>query len=349
MKIPKTFLPILAIAGAFSALIPFGCGLITAPITVPMAVAANANFSITVVLVDQEGKPLEDVLLNQQLDHRFWEPMSGSTDTDERRLLFVDRKLKVQERGQNLNLDFTRDGYYDVSLKLNADDPKTVHSNLGDWPLVPDFPVVMMSRAGKDANLRNLDTTFDCAAYPRRPVLDLDRLATADASRIVYDFAGEDSGPARPGTLYLTLTREAPHPINAHGDLDPSDLNLPGEVTLHISGDDGGFVRIAPRVGYAPIQTSDTAPAEGYQPTFQILRDRLKEMRTGSAERVIESHEYFFFRAHGRFGKGLINWSRQRDRNALKPPPLSFRTAVWIQPQAGEINLRSRADSCTCK
>jgi hypothetical protein len=152
-----------------------------------MAVAANANFSITVVPVDQEGKPLDGVLLAQQLDHRFWEPISGSTDTDEHRLRRVEGKLKVQERGHDLNLDFTRDGYYDVSLKLNADDPKTVHSNLGDWPLVPDFPVVMMSTAGKDAILRQLDATVDCAAYPRRPVLDLDRLRSHEARHPLPD------------------------------------------------------------------------------------------------------------------------------------------------------------------
>src|SRR5678816_2391649 len=44
-----------------AAMITAGCGLITAPLSMPAAVAENADFSLRGPVVDQQGKPLSGV------------------------------------------------------------------------------------------------------------------------------------------------------------------------------------------------------------------------------------------------------------------------------------------------
>jgi len=51
--------------------------------------------------------------------------------------------------------------------------------------------------------------------------------------------------------------------MDAKGNVDPAEVNLPGSVTLHVAGEKGGFVRMTPQVGIPPMLANE-APETGY-------------------------------------------------------------------------------------
>ncbi len=330
---------ILSLASVSVCMIPVGCGLVTAPVSVPDAVASNANFSFHGQTVDIKGAPLDSVLLAQQLDHHFWTPIAGGTDTDEHRLRRIDRTFRVDERGSTLKLTFSHDGYFDSEYDFNASDSKYVSTSSGDWPNSDGFPVVMISRAPNDEMLANWSGDINYSSYPRQPVIDLNTLEAY--TRSFSERNADEPNASTSGLLFLHMIKETPRAINSHGDIDPQEVNLPGSVTLHITGQNGGFVRIMPQLGYSPMQVSDAAPSNGYEPDFTISRSRLREMRSSPLSRIMEAHEYFFFRFANRFGKGFISWQYTLDPFSKQVQPVSFHYSFWLQRYANNPNLTS--------
>jgi hypothetical protein len=328
-----------SIAAGLAAMACAGCGILTAPVSVPAAAASNANFSFKGRIYDHNGNPLDTAMLAQQLDHHFWTPIAGGTGTDERHLRRIDGAYKVEERGRELNLTFTRDGYYDAEYNFTASDAKYVSTPAGDWPNADNFPVVLISRQPPDAPLAAWSGDISYANYPRQPIIDFNTLEST--TRNFSERSAEESNTLSSGLLFLTLVKEMPRAINSRGDVDPAEVNLPASVTLRISGQESGFVRIAPRLGYAPMQVSDTAPATGYTPEFVISRNRLREMRSSSRTRIMEAHEYFYFRFGNRCGKGFIAWQFQADPSRKEPLPLSFHYGFWLQRRPNDTSLIS--------
>jgi hypothetical protein len=143
--------------------------------------------------------------------------------------------------------------------------------------------------------------------------------------------------------VYLTLKKEAPRVMNEKGDVDPSEVNLPGQVMLRVSGARGGLLRIQPRVGYPPMLAAE-APESGYQREMVIDRKRLREMQKAEKNRVIEGREYFFFQSNGRFGKGNIAWTERAEKDQKAPVPLRFTWELWMNREAGNRDLRGPGD-----
>ena len=332
----RTVAALAAGVAALAELLSGGCGILSAPVSVPAAVAQNAGFSLEGTVVDNHGVPLEGVLLSQELNHYWWTPIKGGDVSHEPKLRRVDRTVAVNERGEDLHLTFALDGYHHAEYSFQARDADLVETPQGAWKNAPNFPVVLYPDK-PDANLKTWRGNINYAEYPRAQVIDLNAVGSLKGPTIVR--SADEAAAAPDGTLYLTLTPQTPQPINNSGELDPADINLPAEVTLHITGAGNGFVRIVPKLGYAPIQASDTAPAEGYAPTLTIDRSRLKEMRKASMNLIIEPREYFFFRANGRYGKGWFSWSQRVDEKQKGIAPAIFGYALWIQPQAGDVNL----------
>src|SRR4051812_2819974 len=84
-----------ALAGAISMVAGFGlmwqaCGILTAPVTVPLAVAENGNFQLSGPIVDADGRALLNVAQGQVLHHVFWEPTVGRTETNESKTIMRD-------------------------------------------------------------------------------------------------------------------------------------------------------------------------------------------------------------------------------------------------------------------
>ena len=321
-----------------------GCGLITAPVSVPGSIAANADFSLEGPVVDSRGAALEEVLLTQELRHQFWTPIAGYALTDEKKLRSVSGQVEVAERGEQLHLVFTHAGYHPAEYNFQADEGGIIMTPQGCWRAAPHFPVVLYPDK-PEAFLRTWRGSINCADYPRVPSIDLQALAgaanvlvmrNAEAARDVEEVARD-----RSGLLYLTLTGQTPVPINSQGELDAQDVNLPAEITLHITGTKNGFVPIAPKYGYAPFQACDTAPTEGYAPTLTLSRARLKEMRGAPMNLIVEPAEYFFFRVDDHYGKGSIMWNRRVDGKSKEIAPAVFYFALFVHPRANDTNLTS--------
>lgn len=337
MRLAFSILAGAVAAGAAALLLDGGCGLITAPVTVPMAVASNANFTFNFTPVDMAGNPTGGVVLSQELRHDFWEPLVGSTETDEHHLRKIDGNDTVRERGRQLNLIFMRDGYMNAEYHLYAADAKTLNTPDGDWTNAKNFPVVMIPASPEDQRLAVWQETIDYSGYPKERVVDLARLRRR--SDPAYNGNAEDPASLRPGTFYLTLVKQPPRTIDAKGDIDPSELNMPARIALRIAGPDAGFVRIEPKLGFAPLRTADAAPTSGYTEDLVIEEPRLREMRSAGSRRIIEGHEYFYFRADGHYGKGYIMW--QENAGTGVPQPLSLSFGFWVQPNDGDTNLTS--------
>jgi len=141
----------------------------------------------------------------------------------------------------------------------------------------------------------------------------------------------------RPGTFYVTAVAQAPRPINARNEIDPVDIDLPGQVTLHLVGADVGFQRIVPRAGYPTIPLADRAPTAGYVPELVIDRKRLKEMRIAGAG--IDHAVCFFLKVDGRYGKGQIMWSNLLDPKNPQQLGTSFNVSFWMQSEVGNTDL----------
>jgi|GEM_PF-6494066 len=154
------------------------CGIITAPISGPAAVASNMNFSLQGPVVDQDGNPLNGVLLTQTLRHRFWTPIQDGADTDERKLRVIDREYRGSERGATLDLTFTRDGYYDASYLMSAADGPIVTTPYGAWVVKGNtsLPVVMYAREPRDSHLARRSDTLNCERYPKMKAVCLNRM-----------------------------------------------------------------------------------------------------------------------------------------------------------------------------
>ncbi len=277
-----------------------------------------------------------------------------------------------------LNLTFSHDGFFDVNDSIRSTRPQAVRTEFGSWSTTGTFPVVMISREKPDASLRVWQSSHDYSDYPDQSVLHLPMLWGSEAAAngdpknllaawknprpshslimaatnvtsgltprgtpaptIIYT-DGDEKEPVQPGTFYVTFTPQPPHVINAHGDVDPDDLNLPGTISLHVSGPDNGFSRIQPRLGYAPIVVADDAPTSGYSTELAIYRPRLKEMRAADHEQIVEAHEYFFIKVDGHYGKGSAAWTAEYDLKWKKifKPHLEF--TFWMQSSPGDTNL----------
>jgi hypothetical protein len=329
---------VLAAAAAVAGL--SGCGVATAPVSVAAAVASNANYNFKGTVVDQAGMPLDGVLMAKEWHHLFWTPVRGGKSTDEHSLQRVDRSFSVAERGTDMEIKFTKDGYHDARFNFRAPDNDTVFTPDGDWPNTENFPVVLYARNKPDDRLKKWSGAIDYIQYPTTNVIELDRLGDNSMFRTLE---ATNASRSKPGTLYLTLTKEAPPTINAKGDVDPADANLPGRITLHITGAENGFVRITPRVGYHPIRSSEVAPTLGYVPELTIDRKRLQQMRRAPISRIIEAHEYFYFRANGHYGKGSIRWLQSVDKDIKATPPVAFQYSLWLQPNENDPNIITRA------
>ena len=229
-------------------------------------------------------------------------------------------KGKVVDASGQAVFTFSKDGYQEAYFRLTAERPDDVYTRAGIWHKGEDFPVVLLSSRAPQAPLVRFNSSISYGDYPVADAIALPNLATnAAAGDVLY--AGKDAEdptvfPA--GTLYATLDKEPPTALNAKGDIDLADLDIPSHVTLHLPGPQSGFITLA--------------PAGGYVHELTFTRERLKEMRAGNQENIIEAHEYFLFRAGHYYGKGVFSWGMQ----AGKP---AFRYELYIQPEPDNRDL----------
>ena len=308
------------------------CGIFTAPVSLPAAVAENANYEFHGPVVDQNGNSLDGVIMRYSKSRHFWTPIRGGTDVEAESTRRVDHTFDIDERGRFLEVTFSKDGYYDAGFRFNADSKEDITSSYGIWQNIKNFPVVLLTKKPEDALLAKFSGTITYANYPVENCIAIDNVASnGKTGDIQYQGKdAEDPTVFPPGTLYLTLVKEAPPAMNAKGEIDPAELDMPGKVTLHLAGRNNGFVRIEPKVGFHPMATGDTAPESGYVSELTFNRARLKAMRSADSQDIILANEYFFFRANERYGKGVLSWENRSGKPA-------FHYQLYVQP---ELNIR---------
>ena len=330
-----------------------GCSFLLAPVTVPQAIASNANFSLQGTVVDINGNPLDGVLMAQTWHHLFWAPSGGTHTTDEHRILQINGHYSVEERGTEIELQFSRPGYFAVLCKMASYEPNAVAESMmvdgrdvadSAWHADKPFPIVMIAHDKPAADLLIFGDNF----FIMEP-------ARANGSRLIFlepGYVDDSRGPTRyveyvagkpetlpPLTMYLDVAPSMPRPINSRVALDPADVDLPERITLHVKDADVGFQRIETRNGQPPLLVNVIAPTEGYRPELVIERAHLKAMRVEPSA-TADAHEFFFIRLNGHYGKGFITCSNQMKRGDQQAPtPPSFLCRIWLQRQPDNRDL----------
>jgi hypothetical protein len=137
-----------------------------------------------------------------------------------------------------------------------------------------------------------------------------------------------------PHSLYAVITRQPTKTTGPEHRVDPLDLNLPASLAFKINDPDAGFIPYTPLPGTPPLVQMSQAPESGYLPELALSDKRLRDMRDTKKTLVTERNEFFYFKANGRYGKGIVSWTR--NDNDTGPLKLSM---VLINQPNGTPNL----------
>ncbi len=293
------------------------CGIFTAPVSVPVAVASNKQMILRGTVVDDEGQPLDEVLVDVKREHTVWSSSGGTDDVPHNKTVAVSQNFSFDFlRSHRLQLQFHKRGYADREIEITMDD---IRSNGFIWPPTQQARVVLRRPSAKKTELRYLRDTITYDQLPKERAIDLARASSAEMSTI--DLGNPASIPA--GTLYVEVETQ---PLQTHGPdnrVDPLDVGLPRRITLRISGPESGLLRFTPQLGCGPIEQMTEAPADGYQSGLTLDTPRLREMRKlakGSDRNTrnnqnIGAWEFFWLRAQ---------WEVRQSRAVLERRHVGF-------------------------
>jgi len=302
----SSFGALLAAIGFVAACAIVGCDGITRVSDLATA-SENADFVFRGDVTDEQGRPMKGVLLTQKVS-------SIVRNTNEQRLQRVEGKYAVKERGRELRLTFSREGFHDLTCVFRSDLPGLVKTNYGFWEVQREFPIVMVQRNRRASTLEYARINIDISAYPRTQAVVLQRLADKYVFPVIdADVSKINSLP--PGCLYVTFDEA----------VESLSLNVSG------MGGDYGLVRIVPQLGYPPLEVSDIAPEGQYLQRLTFDEKRLWRLRDAEAIAIPDVAEYFFFRAGKHYGKGTFAWGAGGQ--------VEFQ--LWIQTVAEDRNVCS--------
>ena len=140
----RSVLAVIVSAPALLLLIGTGCGIISAPFSVPEAIAANHNAHLDGTITDPADNPLGDVTLSVQKTHRYWDPAMGERDDFEDSSALVSGKFSVSRRASSrIRLTFTKPGYVPAMVEFDEhavylSAAATTQAGAADEQKVPD-------------------------------------------------------------------------------------------------------------------------------------------------------------------------------------------------------------------
>ncbi len=76
-----------------------GCGIATAPLSIPVAVVQNKWITLEGEVVDEDGKPLDDVFVNLKMQFSWWGPLAGQHCGSWNKTVMVNRRFHLVEFG----------------------------------------------------------------------------------------------------------------------------------------------------------------------------------------------------------------------------------------------------------
>jgi hypothetical protein len=319
----KWALPAAMAAAGAAMMVNFGCGIIAAPVAVPMAVAANSNYSIKGTVVDQSGAPLDDVQIHVNHSHVYWDAMDGTTTVDESKTVLANKKFDFGWlRGSHVALSFNKPGYNMQNIEL-TDDAYVQQTSMGSlWPKNKPVRVMLMRNDAPRVSLRQGSGTISYANYPRQNVIGL----TGPTWAFQQGPEVGDLGAVPAGAMYVEMETQPLKTKGADREVDPLDIGMPAKVVVRISAPDGGFVPFVPEAGCSPMNQMREAPESGYAATLVIDARRLRVMREKGSAYILEGHEFFYFRVDGKYGKGAISWG-----NVTNQPECRLTFALRVQ------------------
>jgi len=327
-------LPVLLLL-LFTALNP-ACGIVTAPVTLPWALADNQPLHIRGTIVDDANQPLSDVLVEVSSEQTRWAWLEiTATDTHTSHHMipsnFSLRPLQSRDPNEWVRLRFVKSGHRPVELWVNhhnvALPVETVEEiDIGEevkHPLGPNFVAYRHSQNGERTGslYRQRDTLRPDNLHvilPRETPATLTSRHTSDAHMNIR--TSTSAGIARLNNNILTREQvpiladalKTPNTIALDAPRDPNGRILvvpastgsnrqPLRLKLIISGEGNGFIRkdLQPTPGVAAQMAA--APATGYGELLLTPMD-LERLLKSPKQRL-----WFFVRIDNRFGRGYIH------------------------------------------
>jgi hypothetical protein len=318
------------------------CGVLTAGVSVPEAFSHNNDLGLKGTIVDDRDAPLDDVLVTVKREYYLWHADASYSEYDTI-YLNVNHQFDIpKRRARELTFTFHKTGYLDQNLVVTQrciqPDNRWLQGN--EWPLNTPVRMVMLPQDRPIPILPALALEVDYTDPGKLPVMDLARAVNAFGSPSFNNAAlsvlpATASPPSH--TLYAVIERQPVKTTGPERRIDPLDLNLPARLSLRIADPDAGFVLFAPVAGSHPLAQMTQAPESGYLPELPLSEARLRQLRDPASNLILDRNDFFYFRARGQYGKGLVSWARTNDETG----PLRLFVAVQIQPD-GSRNLASR-------
>ena len=210
-----------------------------------------------------------------------------------------------------------------------------------EWPLDAPVHIVMPRKEQGASAVQWVIVEVDYTDPTKMPVVDLSQQLPSGNSGLgrwqssVVTLAADQNPPAH--GLYAVIERQPTKTSGPERRVDPLDLNMPARLAFHINDADGGFVGFAPKAGSHPLVQMMEAPESGYMPELVLSEKRLKSLRDPAGNLVPNRNEFFYFRANGKYGKGVVSWAHTTDETG----PLRLFMALMMQPD-GSRTLTTR-------
>ncbi len=309
-----------------------GCGLATAPVSLPAAIARNTDITLRGVVMDDEGKPLDEVLVDVDRFYMTWRPLGGEQCESKQEILLVSREFEMKLHGYAFGLNFHKRGYgarqikYSQGSFLQWDRDRRPSAGPMEvrmlWPGDTERARIVLPRFDRELPpLRYLDAPL----APGLVVVDVAALAAG-----AYRPVSELSGPITQLAAGMLGVQVGPRPALSRERDDSVDLDPPEWITLRIGGTDG-FLQYAPLLGCGPLEQMTEAPLAGYVNEISLTSAELRRMHDSYAKErnvpVERGIRYWYFRSNGKYGKIAIGWYP-----VGHPHPRNLYLSVQIQP-----------------
>lgn len=170
---PRLLLPLLALLAGLVFLSSSACGIFTAPVSIPSAIAENHNAQLEGTITTADGTPLSDVTLTVRKTHAYWDAVMGTVNKYEDSSTLVSEKFSVWRRGNSkVQLIFTKPGYLPAMVEFDATtlsvtNAATTQPNAPDASHVPDTQparqygyIFISPRLGPNPNPTYLDPAW---------------------------------------------------------------------------------------------------------------------------------------------------------------------------------------------
>lgn len=317
-----------------------GCGIIAAPVAVGSALKTNTSLGLKGVVVDGEGKPLDNVIIEYNKDREVWSALAGTKTTYENKTLIAKNgRFDVpDERGYSLYLGFSRGGGYQRQslrqTKTGGIEYATAWGNR--WPLGTEALVTLLPQGAFLEEPQRATVEINYTEWPKQQAVDFGALTKWPLSmkRVQLDQPPTD---AKANIFYVDLVPGEVKTKRGNEIADVYELNVPAVLTLKINGAGNGFVRYQPKVGTDPFMQMREAPEAGYG-DFVLTKERLVQMRKNGGN-VLLGTEFFFVKIGGKYGKAAVTW---RDSQPTNTPDLNL-TYTFAMEENGSRTLTKLA------